>query len=193
MTEVLGYQPTDNLPPRRYWRIACVGTLVLLLAWTIGVATNFVNGLVSREYFELAASNAGGVTLSLWDIVRQGLMAATASGAVASVMLVPIYFAITGCRLPISKLLPISAVAAGVACAFHLVTGLSFLVWGAADPSAFSFRFPLAQGSRSLLAYAYVSGAVHGVYAGGGGAVVVLTLGIAREWNHLKRKLETRL
>lgn len=161
---------------------------MLLIAWFVGVITNAVNGLVSREYFEVADASISPHARSFAGVVWQGVLAATASGAVASVMLVPIYFAITQCRLPISRLFRAAGVAVAVAICFHLVTGLSFLVWGAVDPTAFSFRFPLSRSSQSLLAYAYVSGAVHGVYAGGGGAVVVMVLGIAWEWHKLRRK-----
>jgi hypothetical protein len=162
----LDYARLDELPPRRLWRVIFVPPMCMLLAWSIGAATNAVSGAVSRTYFDVMVGSMYGGAMTLGDVIWQGLLESTQARASLKMVV---------------HALALAAVAAVVGWLLGALVGVGLCLWSPVD---FHNSFPPSRtvDGAALLRWGFVGGSIWGVYGGGFAAIIVASITLATRW-----------
>lgn len=184
---VLPYAPMEPLPPRRVWRAFGVWGMAQSLGWVAAVITNGVNGVVSTEYFDLVMGGR-------WDwlaVVMQGIFESTLYGFLGSLVLVPLYCGLTGCRYPLGRWrlggVWIGVWVVGLVVVGHLLGGMVGAAWATFGSQSFKQEFWPSRGASHLTHFGYVGGAIWGAMFTGAMSVLMLVLTLVFGWRRFVR------
>lgn len=181
---VLPYAPRVELPPARWGRAVAIPFMSLLVCWTIGAATNGINGLVCIDYFVRLVGWMYGGTMTVNDVIFQGVLEGAGFGIVVAFVLTTVYSVGTGARCPVYVVWRALLIGATIAIACWAVGGALGVAWAALSPISYENAFPILRG-LPLLPRAWVGGSIWGLYPGALAAMIAMSLYTVRRWRTL--------
>ncbi len=164
--------------------------MIFLAAWTIAVITNTINGCVSLEYFRWVLPFS---ITDRWDVIRQALFESTITAAVLCVLILPVYCGVTGSRYPARRFVALLTMSGLTSLACHFVLGMFCAIWIAINPGDVNIILYGSSPPGAPVRFAYVAGAIWGVYLGGFATLVICCVGIVKNWRAFVRSEVGRL
>jgi hypothetical protein len=178
---VLAYAPGVELPPAQWSRAVAVPFMSLVTCWAIGAATNLINGVVCIDYFNRVVGRMYGGSMSMGDVVFQGLLEGTGFGLVVGFVLTTVYAVGTGARCSVDVVWRALFLGTAVVLAFWMLGGVLGMAWAALSPVSFENVFRILHG-LPMLHKAWVGGSIWGLFPGALAALVTMSIYVVWGW-----------